>query len=163
MDNLITGILDYSTISKNKSEFYDVDIDKLVDHVLDTLIIPDRIAINKVSVLPIIKGDRYRLEKLFNNIIDNAIKYNDKEKGLIEIGLEDKKDFWQFYVKDNGKGIDALYFEKIFKTFEKLENNTQSIGIGLSVAKKIVDFYGGTMSLESELGVGTTFYFTLKK
>lgn len=163
MDNLISGILDYTTISKNKSEFYDVDIDKLVDSILETIEMPGNISIKKTSKLPVINGDKYRLQQLFQNIIDNAIKYNDKEKGHVEIGFEDKVDFWQFYIKDNGKGIDAAYFEKIFKTFGKLENSPQSTGIGLSIVKKIVDVYGGTIWLESELGKGTTFYFTLKK
>mgnify|MGYP000961797760 CR=1 FL=1 len=75
----------------------------------------------------------------------------------------DQNDFWQFYIKDNGKGIDNNYFEKIFKTFQKLENNPESTGIGLSIVKKIVDVFGGKIWLESTLGTGTTFYFTLKK
>ncbi|ALJ06476.1 histidine kinase [Pseudalgibacter alginicilyticus] len=163
MDNLISGILDYTTINKNKSEFYDVDIDKLIDDILETIEIPNTISIKKASQLPVINGDKYRLQQLFQNMIDNAIKYNDKENGFIEIGFKNQTDFWEFYVKDNGKGIDAAYFEKIFKTFGKLENNSKSTGIGLSIVKKIIDIYGGKVWLESELGKGTTFYFTLKK
>ncbi|WP_372754486.1 ATP-binding protein [Mariniflexile sp.] len=163
MDNLISGILDYTTISKNKIELYEVDTDKLVDSILESIFIPDTVSIKKTSKLPIVKGGKYRLQQLFQNIIDNAIKYNDKASGLIEIGCEDESDFWKFYIKDNGKGIDAAYFEKIFETFGKLENDPQSTGIGLSIVKKIVDIYGGRIWLESQLGIGTTFYFTLKK
>ena len=115
------------------------------------------------SVSALIKGDKYRLQQLFQNLITNAINYNDKEKGIIEIGFADQNDFWQFYVKDNGKGIAETYFNKIFKTFQKLENNPISTGIGLSIVKKIIDLYGGKIWLESSLGIGTTFYFTLKK
>ena len=100
---------------------------------------------------------------MFQNLISNAIKYNDKSKGSIEIGVEDKKQYWQFFVKDNGKGIDSDYFEKIFKTFEKLENRADSSGIGLSIVKKIVELYKGEIWLESEINKGTTFYFTIKK
>jgi len=69
----------------------------------------------------------------------------------------------ELYIKDNGKGIENVYFDKIFKTFESLENNMSSTGIGLSIVKKIVKLYGGSIWLASEPNIGTTFYFTLKK
>jgi len=163
MDLLINGILEYSTIGKNKVEFYNVDIEKIIEDILNIIKIPDHISVIKKEQLPIIKGDKYRLQQLFINLITNAINYNDKTKGIIEIGFEDQNDFWQFYVKDNGKGIEKIYFEKIFKTFQKLENNPESTGIGLSIVKKIIDVFGGKIWLESTLGIGTTFYFTLKK
>lgn len=163
MDTLINGILDYSTIAKNQTEFYEVDTDKLVEDIIFMLLQPEHISIKKLSVLPIVMGDKYRLQQLFQNLIDNAIKYNDKEEGLIEIDVNDEHDFWKFSIKDNGKGIEEAYFEKIFKTFEKLENNPESSGIGLSIVKKIVNLYGGKIWVESEINVGSTFYFTMKK
>lgn len=163
MDKLIKGILDYTTISKNQSDFYEVDIDKLLDSILEIIFIPPNITIKKATKLPVILGDKFRLQQLFQNIIDNAIKYNNKTIGIVEIGFEDTNEFWKFYIKDNGKGIDKMYFEKIFKTFEKLENNPESTGIGLSIVKKIIDVYGGKIWLESQLNKGTTFYFTIKK
>jgi len=163
MDTLISGILDYSTITKNQTTLYDVDINKLVAHTISIMFLPENITVNKVNTLPVVKGDKYRLQQLFQNLIDNAIKYNDKANGLIEIGVIDANEFWQFYVKDNGKGIETAYFNKIFKTFQKLENNPNSSGIGLSIVKKIVSLYGGKVWLESEIHKGTTFYFTLKK
>jgi light-regulated signal transduction histidine kinase (bacteriophytochrome) len=163
MDTLINGILDYSTISKNQTEYYDVDTNNLVEDIIGMMILPPSISIVKSSNLPTVKGDKYRLQQLFQNLIDNAVKYNDKAEGIIEIGFEDDNDFWKFHVKDNGKGIEGVYFDKIFKTFQKLENNPESSGIGLSIVKKIVNLYGGTIWLESEINKGTTFYFTLKK
>ena len=162
MDTLISGILEYSTIGKNQIEVYDVDADNLVQEILKSTQIPEHISITKTK-LPIIKGDKYRLQQLFQNLIGNAIKYNDKDQGVIKIGVEDQEDYWQFYITDNGKGIEEAYFNKIFKTFEKLENNPDSSGIGLSIVKKIVELYGGKIWLESQVGIGTTFYFTLKK
>lgn len=162
MDALINGILEYSTIGKNKVEAYDVDTNKLIEDISESLHVPSHFSIIK-SDLPIIKGDKYRLQQLFQNLISNALNYNDKEKGKIEIGYKEEEDFWQFYVKDNGKGIDEQYFDKIFNTFQKLESNLESTGIGLSIVKKIVDIYGGKIWLTSKLGEGTTFYFTLKK
>lgn len=162
MDTLISGILEYSTIGKNQIETYDVDANLLIDNILKIIHVPTNINITKTN-LPVLKGDKYRLQQLFQNLISNAIKYNDKDQGTIKIGAEEKTDYWQFYIKDNGKGIDKSYFDKIFKTFIKLENNPDSTGIGLSIVKKIVELYGGTIWLESQVNVGTTFYFTLKK
>ncbi|PKG53332.1 sensor histidine kinase [Olleya sp. 1-3] len=162
MDTLISGILEYSTIGKNQIEVYDVDADNLVQEILKSTQIPEHISITKTK-LPIIKGDKYRLQQLFQNLIGNAIKYNDKDQGVIKIGVEDQEDSWQFHIADNGKGIEETYFNKIFKTFEKLENNPDSSGIGLSIVKKIVELYGGKIWLESQVSIGTTFYFTLKK
>ncbi|MDT0558976.1 ATP-binding protein [Ichthyenterobacterium sp. W332] len=162
MDTLINGILDYSTIGKDQPESYKVDLNVLLKDVLKMIEIPDHVSI-KLPELPSVFGDKYRLQQLFQNLLSNAIKYNDKADGHIEVGFEDKQPFWEFYIKDNGKGIDAVYFNKIFKAFEKLENNRESSGIGLSIVKKIVDLYGGKIWLTSELGKGTTFFFTLKK
>lgn len=162
MDTLIKGILEYSTIGKNQMDIYDVDINALINDILNIIQVPDNININKQN-LPIIKGDKYRLQQLFQNLIGNAINYNDKDLGIIDIGFEDQDNYWQFYIKDNGKGIEETYFNKIFKTFEKLENNPESTGIGLSIVKKIVDLYGGKIWLESQVNIGTTFYFSLNK
>lgn len=163
MDLLINGILEYSTIGKKQVEFYNVDINKLIEDILNLIEVPKHITISQKVSLPIIKGDKYRLQQLFQNLITNAINYNDKTNGLIEIGYKDNNEFWEFHIKDNGKGINEPYFEKIFKAFQKLENNTASTGIGLSIVKKIIDLYKGKIWVESKIGIGTTFYFTLKK
>lgn len=162
MDTLINGILEYSTIGKDQIEVYDVDLNLVLDSILNIIEIPKHISITK-SNLPTIKGDKYRLQQLFQNLIANAIKYNDKDQGSIEVGVENQKKYWQFYIKDNGKGIEEAYFDKIFKTFEKLENTPESSGIGLSIVKKIVELYGGKIWVESKLHEGSTFYFTIKK
>ena len=113
--------------------------------------------------LPIINGDKYRLQQLFQNLIVNALNYNNKKLGTIEIVAKNQGDFWEFQIKDNGIGIDEIYFSKIFKTFEFLDGSKKSSGIGLSIVKKIVELYGGEIWLTSEPNIGTTFFFTLKK
>ena len=143
-------------------DVYDVDLDRLLNELLKGLLIPDHIQIS-TSKLPVVKGDKYRLQQLFQNLISNAINYNDKPQGSIEIGYQDNGDFHQFFVKDNGMGIDEVYFDRIFKTFESLENNSNSTGIGLSIVKKIIDLYQGKIWVGSEIGKGTVFHFTLKK
>jgi light-regulated signal transduction histidine kinase (bacteriophytochrome) len=162
MDVLISGILEYSTIGRNKIEVYDIDLNKLIDGLLKTIQIPAYFSIIK-NELPVIKGDKYRVKQLFQNLIVNASSYNDKTAGKLEIGAKDLGAFWEFSIKDNGMGIEEVYFDKIFKTFEFLDSSVKSSGIGLSIVKKIVDLYGGKIWLTSKLHVGTTFFFTLKK
>lgn len=163
MDALISGILEYSAISQKDTNLYTVNTDNVLDGVINGIMVPDHISIIRETPLPIVKGDKYRLQQLFQNLISNAIKYNDKDNGTIAIGVEDKNSYWVFYIRDNGKGIEKAYFDKIFQTFQKLENNSQSSGIGLSIVKKIVNFYNEKIWVESEVNKGTTFYFTFKK
>ena len=101
MDLLINGILEYSTIGKNKVEFYNVDVDKLLENILNIIKVPNHISFIKKAPLPVIKGDKYRLQQLFQNLVTNAINYNDKANGIIEIGFEDQNNFWLFHIKDN--------------------------------------------------------------
>jgi len=103
------------------------------------------------------------MQQLFQNLIGNAIKFNNKEKGLVEINFRSEKSFYQFSVKDNGLGIHKKYYNSIFKIFHSLKNDINSSGIGLSIVKKIVDLYQGKVWVESEINVSTTFYFTIKK
>ncbi|MCF2875164.1 MULTISPECIES: sensor histidine kinase [unclassified Tenacibaculum] len=163
MDELVKGIAKYSTIGKLIKDTYEVDLNKIVNKVLKKVSIPQNIAVSIPEILPIVKGDNFRLEELFYSIIDNAVKFNDKEEGEIIINFTDTKDFWEFSIKDNGKGMEEQYFEKIFLAFQKLENDYKSAGIGLSIVKKIIEQYEGKIWIASELTKGTTFYFTLKK
>lgn len=163
MDFLIKGILDYSTIDKLEQEDKKIDLNVMLSELLQTIFIPNHIKIILPDSLPAIYGNNWRFKQLFQNLIVNAITYNDKEKGFVEIGHQDKKTHYEFFVRDNGKGIKKSYFERIFKVFNKLENTSSASGIGLSIVKKIVRFYKGEIWLESEEGIGTTFYFTLLK
>lgn len=163
MDLLIKGILDYSSIDKLESENRLVDFNTMVSEILDSIAIPGNIQVKIDNTLPVMFGNYYRYRQLFQNFIDNAIKYNDKENGLVEIGSREYENTAEFYVKDNGKGIPPAYFDKIFNVFTKLESNNQSSGIGLSIVKKIVHFYNGKIWLESKENEGTTFFFTLTK
>lgn len=163
MDLLIIGILDYSSIDKLESENRIVDFNIMVNEIFDSIVVPGTIQVKINNTLPSMYGNYYRFRQLFQNLIDNAIKYNDKQNGLIEIGCREYDNVAEFYIKDNGKGIPAAYFDKIFNIFTKLENNNQSSGIGLSIVKKIIHFYNGKIWLESTENEGTTFFFTLSK
>jgi len=163
MDQLISDILLYSSIGSTDTTNKKVDLNILIKELLKILFIPKEITFNILNKLPIVSGDPVKFQQLFQNLISNAVKFNDKENGVIEIDVIDKKTFYQFSVKDNGIGIEKKYHDKIFKIFNSLNQSKESTGIGLSIVKKIVNFYEGKVWLESEYNFGTTFYFTFKK
>ncbi len=163
MESLISNILKYSSIDSSTEKNQKVDLDLLVEDLKTILYVPDNISIKVLNKLPIVKGDKTKFQQLFQNLVSNAIKFSDKEKGLIEIDVEDHNSFYKFSVKDNGIGIAKKHFSKIFKIFQSLKKTEDSSGIGLSIVKKIVDIYKGEVWLESEINKGTTFYFTIKK
>jgi light-regulated signal transduction histidine kinase (bacteriophytochrome) len=163
MDVLIKGILDYSSIEKQETGNRIVDINLLVDEILKSINVPEHVDVTIKNPLPKVFGNDFRFKQLFQNLIQNAIKYNDKEKNLIEIGHSENDSEFCFYIKDNGVGIPEKYQTKIFDIFSKLENNDSSSGIGLSIVKKIVDLYKGKIWLESQENNGTIFYFTIAR
>jgi light-regulated signal transduction histidine kinase (bacteriophytochrome) len=163
MNTLSKGIFEYATIRKIENNFYAIDLETIVDTVLKEITIPKNMNIVIPKKLPTIKGDKYRLKKLFFHILDNAVKYNNKKAMYIEIGFKEQKHFWSFYIKDNGIGIEEKYFHKVFEAFQKLENNNKSTGLGLAVVKKIIDIYNGQIWIESTPDLGTTFCFNLNK
>lgn len=160
MDALITGILNYSSIDKEVHTDRQIDLNKLVTETTDMMHLPNHIQV-KVHNLPTISADRFKIQQLFQNLVGNAVTSIDKPSGLIDILARDLDKGYQFEIRDNGKGINPAYFDKIFQVFQKLENETPGTGIGLSIVKKIVYFYGGKIWLDSEESVGTTIYFTL--
>jgi len=163
MDQLITGILRYSSIGSEKARFEICPTLKLVQQLKATIYWPEQIALRFNGTMPSIKAEKTQLQQLFQNLLSNAISHMDKPKGQIEIGYNDLGDLHEFSVKDNGIGIPKAYKEKIFEIFETLESGKGSSGIGLSIVKKIVQLHGGTIWVKSEYGAGATFYFTIKK
>ena len=163
MDQLITGILRYSSIGSEKARFEICPTLKLVQQLKATIYWPEQIALRFNGIMPSINADKTQLQQLFQNLLSNAIAHMDKPKGQIEIGYNDLGDLHEFSVKDNGIGIPKAYQEKIFEIFETLESGKGSSGIGLSIVKKIVQLHGGTIWVKSEYGAGATFYFTIKK
>ncbi|MDO9576672.1 MAG: ATP-binding protein [Candidatus Cloacimonadales bacterium] len=165
MDNLIDGVLQYSRIGRVEEEKVEINLAEEVPLVIDLLAVDSSIEIKIVDKLPVVKFEKTRIEQVFQNFLSNAVKYMDKPEGKIEIGCKDDGNFWRFYVKDNGPGIEEINFEKIFKIFHTLQSRDQyeSTGIGLTVIKKIVEMYGGQIWVESQVGKGSTFFFTLPK
>jgi signal transduction histidine kinase len=163
MDSLIDGILDYSTVDKVDAKDKVLDLNQLVQNIVNNMSLPDHVVVNIQDNLPSIIGNSWRYKLVFKNLIQNAIEYNDKENPKVEVGFENKENFYKFRVKDNGIGIKPGYFDKVFKVFSKLHNNTSSPGIGLSIVKKIITNYKGDIWIESKENIGTTIYFTVLK
>jgi signal transduction histidine kinase len=114
--------------------------------------------------LPTVYGDRRRLIEVLQNLIDNAAKFvGTQTDPCIEIGLNGyENDKPIFYVKDNGMGIDPIHHDRIFGLFNKLDANSDGTGIGLALVKRIVEVHGGRIWVQSEVGNGATFFFTLQ-
>jgi len=163
MDKLIHGILEYSTANNSKLENKEVDLNKVIKAIKESIFIPDHVELKVPQPLPKIICDKTKIHQLFQNIIGNAVSHIDKKNGLVNVICTEKENHWQFTIEDNGVGIDEKYHKKIFEIFQSIGNNVGSTGIGLSIVKKIVDRYGGEVWLDSELGKGTEFHFTLKK
>lgn len=162
MDNLISGILSYSSIAKENSIKNQADLNAIVQEVIEMINIPKSILVT-VSTLPTLQIDRYKIQQVFQNLIDNASKSIVANSGKIDIDCKDKNSEWLFSVSDTGKGIEKEYHEKIFHVFQKLEDESNSTGIGLSIVKKVITQFGGQIWLESEKNKGTQFYFTIPK
>jgi light-regulated signal transduction histidine kinase (bacteriophytochrome) len=115
--------------------------------------------------LPTLEADELQLSQLFQNLIGNALKFRSASVPRISIFSKEKETEWEFGVQDNGIGIEAQYFERIFMVFQQLHNKGEypGTGIGLAICKKVVERHGGRIWVESQPGQGTTFYFTLPK
>ena len=165
MQNLIDGILEYSRVGRIEQEKVQVNLNELVSDVIDMVAPPENIKITLENELPVVCCEQTRITQVFENLLSNAIKYMDKPQGQIKISCVEENAFWKFGVADNGPGIEEKHFERIFKIFQTLapQDKSGSTGIGLTVIKKIVELYGGRIWLESKLGRGSTFYFTLPK
>ncbi|MBI5570207.1 MAG: response regulator [Desulfomonile tiedjei] len=165
MHNLIEGILQYSRIGRVREEADEVDLDRLLHDIIDLLAPPEHIRIEVLRPLPVVFYEPTRAGQVLQNLISNAMKYMDKPQGEIRIDCENSGSFWQISVADNGPGIDSKYFEKIFMIFQTLQarDDFESTGIGLTLVKRIVEMHGGKIWLESELGKGTTFFFTIPR
>lgn len=167
MESLIEGILAYSKIDRKDDVFIDVDLNKQLKDSLDLIDVPKDFKIEIQPDLPVVKGDQSKIHQLFMNLLSNAIKFNEKPvgEGFVKVSCEDDGQFWKFSVQDNGPGIEPQYHEKIFVIFQTLNarDTFESTGVGLAIVKKIVDEMGGKIWLESEIGQGSTFHFTMAK
>lgn len=163
MDHLIQGILTYSKIDNVKVAKEKIILMDLINSIIATIFIPSHIVVIIKDELPILTSDRFRMQQLFQNLISNAVNYNDKPNGTVEIGVQEEDNQYVFSIKDNGAGIEEENKIKIFQMFQSFNKADKSTGIGLSIVRRIIENEGGEIWFESEEGIGTTFYFTIQK
>jgi light-regulated signal transduction histidine kinase (bacteriophytochrome) len=167
MGKLINSLLVFSRLGRNK-KLVNVDCRKLIDNVIAdvSFMVETSKATIDVGNMPVLNLYEPEVRQLFQNLITNAIKFQSKDtKPEIRIRSERRSNYWEFSVSDNGIGIDSVHFERIFDIFQRLHINEEVYegqGIGLTYCKKIVNLHHGEIWVESNIGKGTTFYFTLK-
>ncbi|RMH76350.1 MAG: PAS domain S-box protein [Cyanobacteria bacterium J007] len=165
MQTLIEDLLQYSRVRTRAKPFEEIETDKVLEIALANLqsAIESNEATISVSALPVVKGDRAQLVQLFQNLIGNAIKYRRQDPPEIAIDAKREGDRYRFCIEDNGIGIDPKHRDRIFQIFQRLHTIQEypGTGIGLAVCQKIVQRHGGCIWVESELGRGSKFYFTL--
>jgi signal transduction histidine kinase len=165
MYNLIDGVLQYSIVGRTGDQVTPVDLNKFIPEIIDMLVPPENITVTIENEMPIVECEETQIMQLFQNLLNNAIKYMDKPEGRIKVGCTEVNGDWQFSVSDNGPGIEEKYFQRIFTMFQavSVREELQGTGVGLTVAKKIVELHGGRIWVESKVGGGSTFFFTLPK
>ncbi|MFN8288207.1 MAG: ATP-binding protein [Chitinophagales bacterium] len=167
MSDLIRDILQYSRMEQQLDFIKEVDLNSIVNKVYGGL--KEAIQSNNAKItcdsLPVVKGNDTMLLELFQNLIENGMKYNRNETKTVDIKLHDKGQYWQFDVSDNGIGFEEKYADQIFKIFKRLhsDNEFQGTGIGLAVCQKAIEKHGGRIWANSVPGQGSTFHFTLPK
>ena len=166
MTSLTDTLLAYSRLGSTKIKTVSVNVDAILDDVIEDMssLRSDGVKLQRVGKLGNATGDAIRIGEVFQNLIANSIKYNDKPEKLVEVGRDDKGVHPVFYVRDNGIGIPPQHKDSVFRIFKRLHEQNKyggGTGAGLTIVKKIIERHGGHVWLESLPGEGTTFYFTL--
>lgn len=159
MRRMIDDLLSYSRVGRDESDHGLVECESVVEDVLTSLLDVDTATVT-TDDLPAVTGNRSQLVKLFQNLISNAIKYNDSGSATIHVGATRQDDRWRIAVADDGPGIPPEHQDEIFDLFTS-GNGDDGTGVGLSICRKVVQQHDGQIWVESEPGEGTTFFFTL--
>lgn len=168
MRQIILDLLEFSRVGKNEVKREEVNLNTIIEEikVLYSKQIEERNAEIYYHELPTIKKHSAPIKQIFQNLISNSLKYsNPNESPIITISCTETATAWKFEIKDNGIGIPKEYYDKIFIIFQRLHNKEDysGTGMGLAITKKIIENFGGQISLESEVGKGSSFYFTIPK
>lgn len=167
MEDMITELLDLSRVGRETVKMDEIYLYEMVSTIMENYrghLEAQRVKVNISPDLPLVKFPRRRLEQVMTNLVGNAIRYTAKVKDpCISIYAIDHPDTHEIVVKDNGIGIAPKDFEKVFRLFERGESDQPGSGVGLAIVKKVVEQYGGKIWIQSELGKGAEFHFTIKK
>ncbi len=166
MQKMINDLLEYSRAGRKDQKLEAIDCNAVLDDALANLkaAIEESGAIVTHDPLPTVTADASQIAKVFQNLISNAVKFRSKEESpRIHIAAEQKQNEWLFSVRDNGIGIDPQFHKRIFELFQRLHSKEEypGSGVGLSICRRVMERHGGKIWVESELGKGATFYFTI--
>ena len=165
MERLIDDLLAFSRVRLAEDRFVSVDCGESVRDVITTLAgtIESKQAQVTVSALPTVRGEPSQITQLFQNLVDNAVKFSNSETPVVDISATHADEMWRFEVRDNGIGIDPENRERVFQMFQRLHTDDEfpGTGIGLAICKRIVEHHGGTLDAEAAPGGGTIMVFTL--
>jgi signal transduction histidine kinase len=165
MAALIRGLLEHGRATQQQLDLRNCDVEQLLGTVLKRLAAALQNTSGRVTFenLPTVLADPGPLMSLFQNLIENALKYRSSEPPHVHIAAEEEHNAWTFSVRDNGIGISPSQQERIFSIFQRVESSRGGAGVGLAVCKTIVERHGGRIWVESEPGKGSTFFFTMPK
>jgi len=165
MGRLVDEILDLSRVGRIMNPPRNVSMSEIVEEALKAsagLLEAKQVKVEVGSALPFVHCDRARIVQVIQNLVTNAVKFMGGQKNpMIEIGVKDRNGERVFFVRDNGMGIDLQHHEQIFGLFNKIDIDTEGSGIGLGLVRRIIEVHGGRVWVESDLGKGSIFYFTL--
>ena len=168
MRTMILDLLEYSSVGNIQYEMEEIDMNEFLNEIvlLNVAYIQEKNAQIIWSDLPVIRASRTPLQQVIQNLINNGIKYQKEgSTPMIKISYKETDKYWEFTIADNGIGIEPQFHDKIFEVFQRLHTKNQysGTGIGLAICKKIIDNHKGKIWIESALGEGSTFYFTISK
>jgi light-regulated signal transduction histidine kinase (bacteriophytochrome) len=166
MRNLIHDLLTFSQINKEEIHFKEVDLNRIAAEAIQDfeMVIEEKKASLHIAPLPTVWSDERMMRQLFENIISNSLKYcKSSDAPVIDIGFQEKNDFFELYFRDNGIGFQDQYLPQMFTLFQRLHSREsfEGTGIGLAICSKIVEMHGGKIWAEGREGEGATFYVSL--
>ena len=165
MESLINGLLEYSRVGRLETAVQTIEVHQLLLEVIDSLSPNPAFTITIAPNMPTLTTKPLLISQVFANLISNAVKHHHRDAGQIQISVQEHAQFYEFAITDDGPGIHPQHHAKIFTIFQTLKprDEQENTGVGLSIVKKIIETEGGNISLESQLGEGTTFRFTWLK
>lgn len=165
LEALINGLLEYSRAGRLNNQPESVEVEALLRQVIDTFAPPAQFSIEVAPGMPTLVTQYLPLQQVFTHLIGNAIKHHPAPDGTVKISVQERADAYEFAVADDGAGIAPRFHERVFVMFQtlKAKETVKNIGVGLAIAKRIVESQGGSIRLESQEGRGSTFYFTWSK